>query len=449
MPRVFRTISFRLTALYLLLFTASAVTFGVFVFWTTSAALERQLTIQVQREITHLTDVYENGGLPRLIDAAEVRGRGLGALDYLVQAPDGTRLAGELPDVANRCGWLQLDVNEERYDNGPKRVRAFAKELPGAVVIAVGDDLRHVDDAEEAVLSAFAWAIAATLLLGAGGGLWLSQLFLRRVDAISRTAEAIIGGDLTKRIPVRRTGDDIDRLAATLNRMLDQISALMESVREASNNIAHDLRTPLSRLGQRLQEARAHLGSVAEYEQELEAANEEVEALLETFASMLRIAEVEAGAQRAAFRTMDLSAIAETVAEAFMPSAEVERHSLLTEIAPRTTVFGDKDLLTQMLVNLVENALRHTPPHTCVKLQVSSRDARPVLVVEDSGPGIPEAEREQVLRRFYRLDRSRTTPGTGLGLSLVRAVVALHGAELSLGDAHPGLRVTVTFPFTP
>ena len=312
--------------------------------------------------------------------------------------------------------------------------------------IAVGDDLRRIHDAEAAVLGAFAWAIGATVVLGAAGGVWLGQLFLRRVDAISRTAEAIIAGDLSQRIPTRGTGDDLDHLAGTLNRMLDWIGALMESVRQASNNIAHDLRTPLSHLGQRLEDARAHATTVAEYQHAMDGAKQQIDALLTTFASLLCIAEVEAGAQRAAFSHVDLSAVAETVAEAFTPAAEEQGHELRMAIAPGVRIYGDRELLTQMLVNLVENALHHTPPGTRVRVALSAGPAGVALDVEDDGPGIPEAEREQVLQRFYRLEQSRTTPGSGLGLSLAAAIAELHGARLCLEDARRGLRVSVTFP---
>jgi signal transduction histidine kinase len=448
MPRIFRTISFRLAALYLLLFVASAVILGSVIYWTTGAALEQQLAARVALGISHLEAAYHHGGLPRLIYAVEERERTPGALDYLVQAPDGAHVAGEIAVVGARRGWLVTQMHNSPTGNEPRRVRAFAKELPGGIVIAAGDDVRRVRDPEEAVLGAFAWSIGATVVLGAAGGVWLSQLFLRRVDAISRTAEAIIAGDLSQRVPVRGTGDDLDYLAGTLNRMLDQIGALMESIRQASNNIAHDLRTPLSHLGHRLEDARARATTVAEYQQALDGAKQQIEALLTTFASLLRIAEVEAGAQRAAFAYVDLSAIADTVAEAFAPAAEEQGHKLKEAVTPGVVVYGDRELLTQMLANLVENALHHTPPGTGVCVSLSTGAAGVMLAVEDNGPGIPEAERERVLQRFYRLEYSRTTPGSGLGLSLVAAIAELHRASLRLEDAYPGLRVSVMFPHT-
>lgn len=444
-PRLLRTASFRLAALYLLLFTASAVILGGVVFWTTRAAVDEQLATRVETELRYLADEFSTGGLPQLLADVTRRGRGPGALDYLVQAPDGSRLGGELPPIGARRGWMRLTIEEADAENGREMLRALAVALPGGIVLAVGDDARRAREAEEAVLRAFAWAIGATLLLGVGGGAWLSHHFLHRVDTISRTAEAIIGGDFARRIPLRGTGDDLDRLADTLNRMLDRITELMESVRQVSNDIAHDLRTPLSRLGQRLEDARAHAGSVADYERALEGAKADVEALLGTFAALLRIAEVEAGAQRAAFQRVDLSTVVEIVAQAFAPAAEDEGRSLVAEVAPGIAVQGDRELLTQMLVNLVENALRHTPVGSHVRLLLAKQGTEAVLVVEDDGPGVPETERERILRRFYRREQSRTTPGSGLGLSLVAAVAGLHRADLRLADALPGLRVSLTF----
>jgi signal transduction histidine kinase len=445
-PRFLRTASFRLAALYLLLFTASAAVLGVVVFWTTRAALDQQLATRVRAELNYLAADYASGGLPQLLADVRKRETGPGTLDYLVQASDGTRLAGELPPVGARRGWMRLVAEEPPDPEGAETVRAYALGLPGGVVIAAGDDLRRAGEAEEAVLRAFFWAIGATVLLGGLGGAWLSHHFLRRVDTISRTVEAIIGGDLTRRVPVRGTGDDLDRLATTLNRMLDRIGELMESVRQVSTDIAHDLRTPLSRLGNRLEDARAHARSPADYERALEWAKADVEALLATFAALLRIAEVEAGAQRAAFRRVDLSAVAETVAQTFLPVAEDEAHLMVADIAPGIVVAGDRELLTQALVNLVENALRHTPAGTRLRLWLTIERGCPVLTVEDNGPGVPEVERKRISRRFYRLEQSRTTPGSGLGLSLVAAVAALHGAELRFADAAPGLRVSLVFP---
>jgi len=444
-PRVLRTTSFRLAALYLLLFTASAVLLGAVVFWVTQATLTEQLKTRVETAHRHLVEDFGSASLQSLVTHAVDYGRGAGALDYLVQSPDGKRLAGQLPMVGDQRGWLRLTAEDQ---DGRKPVLALATALPNGVVVAIGDDLRRIRRAEEAVLRAFAWGITATILLGIGGGAWLSHVFLHRVDTISRTAEAIIGGDLAQRVPLRGTGDDLDRLAETLNRMLDRIETLVDTVRQVTSNIAHDLRTPLSRLGQVLEDASVPSRSETDHARALDRAKTEVEALLATFAALLRIAEVEAGMQRAAFRQVDLTSVVKTVAEAFAPSAEDAGYTLVAETAPGIAIDGDRELLTQMLVNLVENVLRHTPPGTRIRLRVGTIDGRAVLVVEDNGPGVPEAERDRVLRRFYRLDQSRSTPGSGLGLSLVAAVADLHGAALRLSDAQPGLRISVSFADT-
>jgi signal transduction histidine kinase len=291
--------------------------------------------------------------------------------------------------------------------------------------------------------------VGLAAVLGISGGALLSRAFLRRVDAIARTAEAIIGGDLARRMPLRGTGDDLDRLASTLNRMLDRIGVLMESLRQVSSDVAHDLRTPLSRLYQRLEGARAHARSVAEYESAVDAALSEAEGLLETFSALLRIAQVEGASPRAGFRDVNLSAVTETVADAYRLDAEDADHQLTATIFPGITVSGDQELLTQALANLVENALRHTPSGTRIRVRLTgSSEAGVLLAVEDDGPGAAAVDLPRLTDRFYRGERSRTTPGNGLGLSLVSAVAELHGAKLSVDAMEPGLRISLLFPAT-
>lgn len=455
MPRLLQTASFRLAILYLMLFTISAVVLGTVVFWTTNAALQQQLRSRVQAEAASLSADYRVNGLARLLADVDARGRGSAALDYLVQDAEGRHLGGEISTQAGGLGWLHLvarETDDARQGERSESLQAFAVPLGNGIVLAVGDDTAHIAEAEEAVLRAFAWAVGLTLLLGGSGGVWLSHMFLRRVDAIGRTAEAIIGGDLSRRIQVKGTGDDLDRLAMTLNQMLDRIVGLMENLRQVSTDIAHDLRTPLSRLCQKLDAVRTGTRSIGEYEAAVDGAMIEAESLLGTFAALLRIAQVEAGAQRTAFGCLHLSALAESVADTFAPVAEDEGRSLSAEIIPGVTVSGDQELLTQMLVNLVENAIRHTSQGSHIRISLDVQvygdkpASGPTLTVEDNGPGIPEAERGRVLRRFYRLEQSRTTPGSGLGLSLVSAIADLHDCTLVLADAQPGLRVSVRFP---
>ena len=298
---------------------------------------------------------------------------------------------------------------------------------------------------QHAIVRAFAWAGGLTLLLAIAGGAVLANSFLRRIDAITRTNRAIMEGDLSARIPVRGTHDEIDQLIASLNAMLGRIQQLMDGLRQVSSDIAHDLRTPLGRLRQHLEDARERAKTTADYDAATEAAIDEADELLETFSALLRIAQVEAGAQKSAFAELDLSALARSVGEAYQPAAEDSGHALDIRIEDGVRFTGDRQLLAQMISNLVENALRHTPAGSTVSLALRrDGDRASTIEVADNGPGIPEAERGKVFDRFYRLDRSRSTAGSGLGLALVKAIAGLHGLSIELTDRKPGLGVVVT-----
>lgn len=451
LPRIFRTASFRLAALYVLFFTISVLILGAVAFWTTRNAIEQQIRARIEADATSLLGEFRSDGLSGMLAAVRERERHVGQLYYLVQSPGGKRLAGQLlpvSPVAPGEGWVTLDVpSGGNGRGGPDKALAFLTRLPDGVLLVVADDFDRLSDAEEATLTALAWIVAVTALLGIGGGLLLSRGFLRRVDTISRTAEAIIAGDLERRIPLRGSGDDLDHLAVTLNRMLDRIGALMASVRQVSTDIAHDLRTPLSRLLQRLDVGRSEARTPDDYAHAIDLAMADVQEILETFGALLQIAQLEAGSNGPKLKDVDLSLVADTVVEAFGPSAEEQGRTLIGRVTPEVHVRGNRELLTQLLVNLVENALHHTPQGTSVVISVPHSVAGMVqLSVEDNGPGISAEERDLVLRRFYRCERSRTTPGNGLGLSLVAAIAALHGAEIRLEDAAPGLRVIVIFP---
>jgi signal transduction histidine kinase len=247
-------------------------------------------------------------------------------------------------------------------------------------------------------------------------------------------------------VPVRGTGDDLDRLSRTLNRMLDRIAELMESLRHISADIAHDLKTPLSRLRQQLEATQTRAKSVEEHDAAIEAAIAHIDEILTTFSALLRIAQIEAGTRRSGFRELDLSAVFSTVVDAFAPAAEDAGNRIETKIKPAIHVLGDRELLTQMLANLIENAIRHAPAGTRIDVSLGSDRERIVGTVTDNGPGAPPHERERMFRRFYRLEHSRSTPGSGLGLSLVKAVADLHGIALEVRDAEPGLQIVMRFP---
>jgi signal transduction histidine kinase len=264
---------------------------------------------------------------------------------------------------------------------------------------------------------------------------------MRRIEAINQTSREIMEGDLSRRVPTAGSGDDFDRLATNLNRMLERIEDLMAAVRQVSDNIAHDLRTPLTRLRTRLELARG--SNPEQTREEIDRAIEDAQELLTTFNALLRIARIESGSSRGAFADVDIASLVRDIAELYEPVAAEKGQTLSVQGQRAVTVRGDRDLLFQALANLVDNAIKHTPEGSGIELSAESRDGRAELGVADTGPGIPADLRGKVFRRFFRTDASRSTPGSGLGLSLVRAVADLHEARIDLADNDPGLRVTI------
>lgn len=452
--RIFRTTGFRLAALYAGLFGGSVlVLFGV-IYWITSDALHRQLAANVESEVTALVEDHQTGGLSHA--AVAIEQRRVSALHrttfYLLLDPAGLKRAGNLLGLSGRDGWQDLPAPTEPDENDgddpgegeEHRLLALGTALPDGSFLLVGEDTFRIVEVEEAIIRAFGWAFGVTIVLGAVGGFGLSLGFLKRVDAINRTSRAIIDGKLTDRIPTRGTGDELDRLALNLNEMLDRVQALMESLRQVSSDIAHDLRTPLSRHRQRLESARLKTRSVAD-QTVLDQAIADVDAILRTFAALLRIAQIEAGTRRAAFSAVDLSGTFRSIAETYGVVAEDRGQTLKAMIEPDIRTWGDRELLTQMLANLVENAIRHTPDGTQITLALEDQAGGPVGIVADNGPGIPADARGKVFQRFFRLERSRSTAGSGLGLSLVAAVADIHGIAITLTDNEPGLKVRLDF----
>jgi signal transduction histidine kinase len=437
---MFRSTSLRLAGLYTTVFALSVVVLGALTLFSTRQALSEQFDARIRAESAALVQEFRSEGLKGVVEAVHERDHTPGSLDFGLQGPSGEPLAGRLATTKAAMGWSLLRRGGQM---GEEPIRLLSVALPDGYKLLVGDDEERIEALDGTVLRGFGMAFIGIVILGVAGGYALSGDVHRRLAAISGTAEAIIDGDLARRVPVRGSDDDLDRLALTFNRMLDRIAALMESLRQVSSDVAHDLRTPLTRLRQKLE---AGLAEPLERGAALESALADLDSILETFAALLRIAQIEGGARRAAFRPCDLAAIARTVTEAFAPSAE-EMHRVLTLAAEApVTVDGDAELLTQMLVNLVENALRHAGSTAIIAVRVVREGAAAILSVTDNGPGVPAAERERLFDRFYRLEHSRSTPGSGLGLALVAAVAKLHGAEVELLDAGPGLEARVTFP---
>jgi signal transduction histidine kinase len=440
---VFRSTSLRLAALYTAAFAISVVILGGVTLISTRAALRQQFDARINAEALALAQEFRTEGLTGVVQAVQERDRTPGALDYGLIGPAGELVAGRLAAPAAPYGWSTLRLRQPHGETASIRVLTTA--LPQGYRLVVGDDDEGSDALQGTVVAGFVWAFAGVVVLGILGGYGFGRDVHRRLATMTGAAEAIIDGDMTRRIPVRGSDDDLDRLAVTFNRMLERTQALMESLRQVSNDIAHDLRTPLARLRQRLEASRT-LATQEEQAGAVGGALADVDAILDTFAALLRIAQVEGGARKAAFRPVDLSALARTVVEAFAPSAEDAGQQLAVQGDGPLPVEGDPELLTQMLANLVENALRHAGAAAKITVRAVAGSGGVRLSVIDNGPGIPAAERQRVFDRFYRLEGSRSTQGSGLGLALVAAVARLHGAAIELADAGPGLDVRVSFP---
>ncbi|MBP1807017.1 sensor histidine kinase [Rubellimicrobium aerolatum] len=355
----------------------------------------------------------------------------------------GARLAGNLPRFDGPSGWSDLSPGALGLSDGfPYRL--YARNV-GSHLLVVGSANADIHEMGEIVAGALGWASVAALIVALAGGAALAGGIQARIERMETTLDRVGEGDLAARVPVEGRGD-LARLGRGINAAVMRLEGLVEGMRQVSTDIAHDLRTPLGRLRMRLEEAAAQAPEGSPLATGLLDALEESDAIDATFAGLLRIAQIEAGARRARFAPLDLAAVLDRIVEAYAGVAEDQGKTLALGPSGLSPVIGDEELLLQLFANLVENALRHGPPGTAIVCGLSHEAGRTTATVRDTGPGIPSSERERVLRRLYRMEASRTSPGTGLGLALVKAVADLHGAELTLGDADPGLLVTLRFP---
>lgn len=455
MPRFIRTLGFRLTALYAGLFAASTALLFAIVYWVATASLHEQLRLSLQSEMASLQT--ESATVPVQQLAADIDRR-LGSATpqrflYSLTDRSGRTMAGNLPGTEAFDGWRELSYEQDEEtrdapaaaDEFEHDLLALGRSLPGGAHLIVAADTARLLEMKESIIRAFAWAAGATMLLALTGGVALSRGFLRRVDDINRTMHAIMRGDLANRLQTGGSGDELDQLGQNMNDMLDRLQAVMEGLRQVSNDIAHDLKTPLSRLRQELETAREEATSVEDYEQAVDRALQDAGLALATFSALLRIAQIESGTRRASFAELDLSSLMTSLVMTYAAVAEDAGKSLVSSIAPGIHIRGDRELLTQMFVNLIENALRHTPDGAKIGISLTMGTTGPVAEVADDGRGIPEEEFEKVFSRFYRLEDSRNTPGSGLGLALVAAVAEVHRARVQLADNAPGLKVSVRF----
>lgn len=444
-----KSTGFRFALLHTLVFVLSVSVIAWVAEVTVTSALEQQAHDRVETEAASLIAEYQRHGLSGLRSTIEERASAAKRrLQYAIVDANGQVTVGDryLAEFARTTSSQAQIVPRHNGENATDNILVASRLLDGDLRLVIADNLESVEDVEDVVLNGFLVALALALLLGLGAGALFTRSLLRRVDSVTRTAEAIIGGDLSQRIALTGSGDDFDRLSTTLNTMLDKIHDLLENLRQVSNDIAHDLRTPLARLRQQLEDVRNHASTQIDCERAIDHAIVEADALLDTFSALLRIAQIEAGVRRSSFRTVDLSDVMLTVAEAYGPVLEDSGRILETDIREPVTITGDRELLIQLFSNLIENALRHTPRGTNVAMRLSRAGSLGCAEILDNGPGVPEGERSRVLRRFYRLERSRTTPGNGLGLSLVAAIADVHAAKIELSDNNPGIKITIRFP---
>jgi signal transduction histidine kinase len=459
--KLIRTTAFRLTLVYLFLFALFAASLLGYFAWNTRRLITEQITTTVNAESSEINEYYLRRGLQGLASTIDRRTLRPGANLYLITAPNGVMIGGNVgslsPGVMGTTGWSETAYRRlDENDNAEHRALVKVTELSNGFRLLIGRDLDERRRLFGIVAKAANWSLLVVFVLGIGGGIFVSRRVLQRIDAMTGTTQRIMAGDLSGRLPVGRSGDELDRLAGNLNAMLERIEALMNGLKEVSDNIAHDLKTPLTRLRNRAEEALARSSSEADYRTALERTIEESDGLIRTFNALLMIARAESGQARGNMDDFDAADVAHGIHELYEPLAEDDGMTLTVKAAA-APIHGNRELISQALANLVENAIKYGKPAAAAQ-PLGVRAAREIVIetrregdqvllsVTDRGPGIPETDRKHAIERFVRLETSRTLPGSGLGLSLASAVATLHGGELRLGDAHPGLVATLALP---
>jgi len=443
---LFRSTAVRLALGYAVLFIVSSLLLTGFLWWRTALYLDREIDAVIIADAQAISDRLRDFGLPGAIDTINER---VGhASDehaiYLLVDPTLSPIAGNLRawplEVRARPGWN--NINLER-DGRLHLTRALVGTLTGGFRLLVGRDVQDRAEVRALIVDSLIWASLGASILAIFGGLLMRRAVLARVETINRTASAIVSGDFSHRVPTHGSSDEFDRLARTVNAMLEQIERLVEGVRNASNVVAHDLRTPLAELRSRL-ETLLRARPTEPYE-EIQQAVGDIDRIVEIFNALLRLAEIDSGVRRAGFRAVDLAQVANELMELYEPLAEDKEIAFVCEAPDSVEVSGDPNLLAQAIGNLVDNAIKYSPREGSVSLRITCAGDRVDVVVTDNGPGIAESDRTRAVERFYRGDHASVAKGIGLGLSIVDAIARLHGATLTLENNHPGLIATLTF----
>ena len=424
-----------------------------YVYWNTVVLLQDQTDDTIGAEVQGLAEQYRQRGLSGLLEIVKERSNENNGSIYLFTNFVGRRLAGNLDglpvDAAGKEGWIEFPYGVKTKTGREKHIaRAYHLQLAGGFKLVVGRDVEQRRELARLIRTALFWALGLAFVFGIGGSFLLSRNFLARIDSISATSRNIMAGDLSERMPVTGTNDELDRLATGLNEMLDQIERLMMGMKEISSNVAHDLRTPLTRMRTRV-EAALRSGQSKDQTEALQSTLQETDQLLATFNALLSIAKAEAGQARAGFENVDLGELVEEMAELYEPIIEDEGGTLDVTVSPDVLILGDRQLLAQLMTNLIDNTLKYgRDPKTkipTIALNAKMLGGKPTLIVADKGVGIATKDRERVTQRFVRLEESRSAPGNGLGLSLVKGVVKLHKGAMILEDNKPGLKVSIKF----
>jgi signal transduction histidine kinase len=450
MIKLFRSTSVRIALGYAGLVILSALTLSAFIWWRTAVYLDHANDAVIIAETQSVGDRLRDFGLAGAI--ATIKDRVKASPDkhaiYLLTDPVLQPLAGNLDawpiQVGSKSGWYEVPLVRDGVLHTTRMLHVV---LPSGFHLLVGRDIQDKVALRGLILGALGWTALAALVLAVAGGILVRRVVLKRVATITDTTNAIVHGDLARRMPAPNSSDEFDQLVRTINGMLDQIQLLVEGARRASDAVAHDLRTPLAELRSRLESIAREGGTEGPTQEEIHNAIDDVDRLIDIFNSLLRLADIQSGARRSGFRRADLVELVTDVAELFGPSAAEAKLSLETDVPNELAIEGDPQLLAQALSNLVDNAIKYTPAGGRVMLRVAKLGETDVEVeVSDTGPGISEAEKPFVRRQFQRGGNAGDKPGIGLGLSLVDAVAALHGGELVLEDNAPGLKAVLRLP---
>lgn len=456
--RLLRTTALRTALIYACVFSLVAASGLGFIYWSMARHIEAQTDARLRLETEVLLNLYQNQSLPALLETIRRRTRDddRGIFFYVLWGPNRQRLAGhpsEWPDGLDaQRTYATLHLNDVFQVNGPNSndlVRVLVTSLPNGYRLLVGRDLHDEQALLDHTFTVSSGVIGVIFGLALLGSLILGHYTLRRIDAVSRTAGDIMAGDLSQRIPLSGRDNEFDQLGRKLNAMLARIEQLMSGMRQVTDNVAHDLRKPLNRLRNRLEVTLLEARNEDEYRAVLEQSIVDADEMLKTFNALLSIAQAEAGVKRNDWGRIELTGLVEDLADLYGAVAEEKGIHFHSEIPPEIFIQGNRRLLAQAVGNLLDNAVKYTPSDGRITLGVAAAANEVTLCVADSGPGIPADDRRRVLERFVRLDSARSQPGSGLGLSLVRAVAKLHSARLELADNRPGLRVSLRFPLDP